>query len=89
MSLQAPPDECLDDLVYAEKERERCEPEMAVPTSNMTNGVDADHANDRAPDEISLRGESHLSIRLAGTTCSSAPSSLAKVLARVRTLEKP
>jgi hypothetical protein len=47
-------------LVDAEKKWQRSEDDDTVPPSRASESIDADRANDDAPDEISLRRKTHL-----------------------------
>jgi len=60
VALQAQPDKRLDYLVDAEKKWQRSEDDDTVPPSRASESIDADRANDDAPDEISLRRKTHL-----------------------------
>ena len=61
MTLQAQPDECFDELVEAEDERQGAERVMTRPPISMSKDVDADGSNDDPAHKICLRREAHAS----------------------------
>ena len=59
VASNAPPHECLDQLVRTEKQRERREQEVAGATAQVAERVDTDRADDDAADDVSLWREAH------------------------------
>ena len=59
VALEAPPHECLHDLVRTEDQRKTGQSKGAGTAVHVTHGIDPEHPDDRATDEIGLRREAH------------------------------
>ena len=63
MTLQSQPDERLNDLVGAQQQRQRSQPDVSMPSLGIVDRTDADCADDDPPTK-SACGEKHTSVYL-------------------------
>jgi hypothetical protein len=57
--LEAEPNQRLVDLVSTEEKGQRCEEQLIVPATEVTEGIDADGGYNNTTNQIAFRGEAH------------------------------